>query len=206
MSVILGKKLGMTSVFNDKGDLVPCTVIEAGPCPIVQVKTKDSDGYDALKIGYGVIRTDKVTKPVAGQFKKAGAVPTRILKEFRNVRGEYNVGDAITVTAFTKGDVIKATGTSKGKGFQGVVRRHHFSGVGMQTHGQADRQRAPGSIGASSFPSRVFKGQRMAGRMGGKKTTVRNLKIVDVMPDSNLILVSGSIPGAINSVVELIKM
>ncbi|HRE57429.1 MAG TPA: 50S ribosomal protein L3 [Candidatus Kapabacteria bacterium] len=206
MSVILGKKLGMTSVFNEKGDLVPCTVVEAGPCPIVKVKTKDSDGYDALQIGYGDSRTDKISKPVAGQFTKAGVTPKRLLKEFRNIQGAYAVGDAITVSAFTKGDTVKAVGTSKGKGFQGVVRRHHFSGVGMQTHGQADRQRAPGSIGASSYPSRVFKGQRMAGRMGGKKTTVRNLKIVDIMPDSNLILVSGSIPGAINSVVELIKM
>jgi large subunit ribosomal protein L3 len=206
MSVILGKKLGMTSVFNEKGDLVPCTVVEAGPCPIVKVKTKDSDGYDALQIGYGDSRTDKISKPVAGQFSKAGVAPARMLKEFRNIRGVYAVGEAITVSAFTKGDTVKAVGTSKGKGFQGVVRRHHFSGVGMQTHGQADRQRAPGSIGASSYPSRVFKGQRMAGRMGGKKTTVRNLKIVDVMPDSNLILVSGSIPGAINSVVELIRM
>ena len=206
MSVILGKKLGMTSVFNEKGDLVPCTVVEACPCPIVKVKTKDSDGYDALQIGYGDSRTDKISKPVAGQFTKAGVTPKRLLKEFRNIQGAYAVGDAITVSAFTKGDTVKAVGTSKGKGFQGVVRRHHFSGVGMQTHGQADRQRAPGSIGASSYPSRVFKGQRMAGRMGGKKTTVRNLKIVDIMPDSNLILVSGSIPGAINSVVELIKM
>jgi len=206
MSVILGKKLGMTSVFNEKGDLVPCTVVEAGPCPIVKVKTKDSDGYDALQIGYGDSRTDKISKPVAGQFTKAGVTPKRLLKEFRNIQGAYAVGDAITVSAFTKGDTVKAVGTSKGKGFQGVVRRHHFSGVGMQTHGQADRQRAPGSIGASSYPSRVFKGQRMAGRMGGKKTPVRNLKIVDIMPDSNLILVSGSIPGAINSVVELIKM
>ena len=155
MSVILGKKLGMTSVFNEKGDLVPCTVVEAGPCPIVKVKTKDSDGYDALQIGYGDSRTDKISKPVAGQFTKAGVTPKRLLKEFRNIQGAYAVGDAITVSAFTKGDTVKAVGTSKGKGFQGVVRRHHFSGVGMQTHGQADRQRAPGSIGASSYPSQI---------------------------------------------------
>lgn len=205
MSAILGRKIGMTSIFTDDGVHIPCTVIEAGPCPIVQVKTRDNDGYDAIQLGFGEIKLKRVNKPLLGHFKKAKINPTRYLREFRNISIDLKPGDVVTVEQFSKGDKIKVTGTSKGRGFQGVVKRHHFGGVGMTTHGQSDRPRAPGSIGSSSYPSRVFKGLRMAGRMGGKRTTIRNLVIVDVLPDRNLMLVKGSVPGAINSLLEIIK-
>lgn len=205
MSAILGRKIGMTSIFTDDGVHIPCTVIEAGPCPIVQVKTRDNDGYDAIQLGFGEIKLKRVNKPLLGHFKKAKVNPTRYLREFRNISIDLKPGDVVTVEQFSKGDKIKVTGTSKGRGFQGVVKRHHFGGVGMTTHGQSDRPRAPGSIGSSSYPSRVFKGLRMAGRMGGKRTTIRNLVIVDVLPDRNLMLVKGSVPGAINSLLEIIK-
>lgn len=206
MSAILGRKLGMTSIFTEDGNFVPCTVIEAGPCPVVQVKTKDNDGYDAVQIGYEVISERKVNRPRAGHFAKNGVEPMRYLKEFRQLVDAVNSGDVLTVDAFAVGDKVKVTATSKGKGFQGVVRRHHFGGVGMTTHGQSDRPRAPGSIGSSSYPSRVFKGMRMAGRMGGTRITVRNLQVLQVIPAENLLVVKGSIPGAMNGLVEIVKL
>lgn len=206
MSAILGRKLGMTSIFTEDGAYVPCTVIEAGPCPVVQVRTMDNDGYEAVQIGFGDIAERKVNRPKAGHFAKANVDATRYLKEFRQLANKVAQGEIVTVELFQEGDKIKVSSTSKGKGFQGVVRRHHFGGVGMTTHGQSDRPRAPGSIGSSSYPSRVFKGMRMAGRMGGKRITVRGLQILRVMPESNLLLVKGSVPGAINALVEIVKM
>lgn len=205
MSALLGKKLGMTSVYNEKGDQIPVTVIEAGPCPVVQVKTKSTDGYSAVQIGFGEIAARKINKPLEGHFKKSGVEPVRHLKEFRHLAETLNVGEVLTVEVFQKGDKVKVSGTGKGRGFQGVVKRHHFGGVGMATHGQSDRPRAPGSIGSSSYPSRVFKGLRMAGRMGGKRISTRNLEIIDIMPDTNILLVKGNVPGAINSLVEIVK-
>lgn len=206
MSAILGRKLGMTSIFTEDGQFVPVTVIEAGPCPVTQVKTKENDGYDAIQIGFEEVAERKVNKPDAGHFAKAGTPAQRHLKEFRQLVDLVKAGDVVTVENFTTGDKIKVSATSKGKGFQGVVRRHHFGGVGMTTHGQSDRPRAPGSIGSSSYPSRVFKGMRMAGRMGGERITVRNLEILRILPDQNLILVKGSIPGAPNGIVEIVKL
>jgi large subunit ribosomal protein L3 len=196
----------MTSIFTEDGTFVPCTVIEAGPCPVVQIKTKERDGYEAVQIGYESIAERKVNRPRAGHFAKHDVEATRHLKEFRQLVDKVKSGDIVTVESFTEGDKIKVSATSKGKGFQGVVRRHHFGGVGMATHGQSDRPRAPGSIGSSSYPSRVFKGMRMAGRMGGTRISIRNLTILRVMPEQNLILVKGSIPGAMNSVVEIVKL
>ncbi|MBN9398642.1 MAG: 50S ribosomal protein L3 ['Candidatus Kapabacteria' thiocyanatum] len=206
MSAILGRKIGMTSIFTEDGQFVPCTVIEAGPCPVTQVKTMESDGYEAVQIGFGALAERKLNKPKAGHLAKAGTAPVRHLKEFRQLFNKVAVGDVVTVDNFAEGDKIKVSATSKGRGFQGVVKRHHFGGVGMTTHGQSDRPRAPGSIGSSSFPSRVFKGMRMAGRMGGTRITVRNLTIVRVIPGSNLLMVKGSIPGAPNGVVEIVKL
>jgi large subunit ribosomal protein L3 len=206
MSAILGRKLGMTSIFTEDGAFVPGTVIEAGPCPVVQVRTMDNDGYEAVQIGFGEIAERKVNRPKAGHFAKANVDATRYLKEFRQLANKVAQGEIVTVELFQEGDKVKVSSTSKGKGFQGVVRRHHFGGVGMTTHGQSDRPRAPGSIGSSSYPSRVFKGMRMAGRMGGKRITVRGLQILRVMPESNLLLVKGSVPGAINALVEIVKM
>lgn len=205
MSALIGKKLGMTSVYNDKGDQIPVTVIEAGPCPVVQVKTKETDGYVAVQIGFGEIASRKINKPLTGHFKKADVEPTRYLKEFRHLPSTLAVGEVLTVEVFNVGDKVKVSGTGKGRGFQGVVKRHHFGGVGMATHGQSDRPRAPGSIGSSSYPSRVFKGLRMAGRMGGKRISTRNLEIIEIMPDTNILLIKGSVPGAINSFVEIVK-
>lgn len=205
MSALLGRKIGITSIFTETGEYVPCTVIEAGPCPVVLVRTEENDGYDAIQIGFGDIDSRKVNKPMTGQFAKAKSDAKRHLREFRDVK-DFKTGDVVTVEAFAKGDKVKVSGSSKGRGFQGVVKRHHFGGVGMTTHGQSDRQRAPGSIGSSSYPSRVFKGMRMAGRMGGKRTTVRNIEVLRTIPESNLLLVKGSIPGAPNSIVEIVKL
>ena len=206
MSAILGRKLGMTSIYTEDGAFVPCTVLEAGPCPVVQVKTKENDGYDAVQIGFESIEERKVNRPDAGHFAKNGVAPVRLLKEFKQLVDRVKSGDVITVESFVVGDKVKVSATSKGKGFQGVVRRHHFGGVGMATHGQSDRPRAPGSIGSSSYPSRVFKGMKMAGRMGGERITVRNLTVMMVVPDENLIIVKGSVPGAHNAVVEIVKL
>jgi large subunit ribosomal protein L3 len=207
MNGLLGKKLGMTSVFDDAGQVIPCTVIEAGPCFVTQVKTVDRDGYDAIQIGFDEKPERLTTKPLNGHFAKAKVKPSRIVREFRgNGSTEFQPGQEIKVSSvFTKGDTVAVIGTSKGRGFQGVVKRHHFGG-GFRTHGQSDRERAPGSIGSSSHPSRVFKGMRMAGRMGGSQVTVRNLKVVGVIEDSNLLLVKGSVPGAINGYLEIHKL
>jgi large subunit ribosomal protein L3 len=206
MTGILGKKIGMTSIFDENGESIPCTVIEAGPCTVVQIKTKERDGYEALQLGYEEKKANLVTKPAAGHFKKAGAKPTRMMREFRGFDvTKFTIGAEIRVEAlFTKGDIVSVQGTSKGRGFQGVVKRHHFGG-GFRTHGQSDRERAPGSIGSSSYPSRVFKGMLMAGRMGGETVTVKNLRVVQVIEESNLLLIRGSVPGFNNSYVAIHK-
>ena len=205
-AVILGKKIGMTSLYDDSGVQVPCTVIEAGPCTVVQVKTKDNDGYNAVQIGFEDIADRKVRKPLKGHFSKAKVAPKRYVQEVRldDDAAETKTGDTIDVSAFTSGDTVSVTGVTKGKGFQGGVRRHGFGG-GVRTHGQSDRLRAPGSIGSSSYPARVYKGMRMAGRMGGKQLTVRNLVVVKVIPESNLLLIRGAVPGAINGLVKISK-
>jgi large subunit ribosomal protein L3 len=207
MTGLLGKKIGMTSIFDDAGQVIPCTVIEAGPCVVTQVKTKDKDGYEAVQLGFEERPARVTNKPMAGHFAKANSKPQRIVREFRgNGAAEVQPGQEIKVdTVFAKGDLVAVVGTSKGKGFQGVVKRHHFGG-GFRTHGQSDRERAPGSVGSSSHPSRVFKGQRMAGRMGGERVTVRNLKVVGIIPDSNLLLIRGSVPGAVNGYLEIRKI
>jgi len=206
VSGFLGKKIGMTSIFDDNGQMIPCTIIEAGPCYVTQVKTKDRDGYDAVQLGFDEIKERLVNKPMKGHFKKVGVKPLRLLLEFRNFNGtQYELGQELRVDAFQQGDVVDVTGRSKGRGFQGVVKRHHFGGVGMTTHGQSDRVRAPGSIGASSYPSRVMKGRRMAGRMGGDRVTVKNLMVLKVIAESNILIVKGSVPGAINSYLEIVK-
>ncbi len=207
MTGLLGKKLGMTSIFDESGQVIPCTVIEAGPCFVTQIKTKERDGYEAVQLGFDEKKERLVTKPLAGHFAKANAKAQRIVREFRgNGVAELQPGQEIKVDkVFSKGDTVSVIGTSKGRGFQGVVKRHHFGG-GFRTHGQSDRERAPGSIGSSSYPSRVFKGLRMAGRMGGEQVTVRNLKVVGIIPDSNLLLVRGSVPGAINGYLEIHKV
>lgn len=203
---ILGKKIGMTSVFDEKGKMIPCTVIEAGPCFVTQIKTKENDGYEAVQLAFDEKRERSVNKPVKGHFDKAGLKAKKVVKEFKGFDlSQFKLGDEIKVDSlFSSGDVISVTGTSKGRGFQGVVKRHHFGG-GFRTHGQSDRERAPGSIGSSSYPSRVFKGMLMAGRMGGEKITVKNLTVVKVIPESNLLLVQGSVAGHNNSYVEIYK-
>lgn len=206
MSGIIGRKLGMSNIFNAAGDLLPVTVVKAGPCRIVSVRTKEKDGYDALQLGFEEKKEKNVTKPVAGQFKKNNLNASAFLKEFRfSSVDEFKIGDELKVDLFTEGEKIKVRGRSKGKGFQGVMKRHGFGGVGGTTHGQSDRLRAPGSIGSSSYPSRVFKGQRMAGRKGYENTTVSNLTVVKIIPDENLIFIKGAVPGSINSIIELIK-
>jgi large subunit ribosomal protein L3 len=207
MAALLGRKIGMTGIFNEQGVYVPCTLIEAGPCTVVQVRTKETDGYEALQVGFGSRREKNLTNAEKGHINKAGVAPARVLREFRSYDiANYKPGDVINVAdIFAVGDKVRVSGTGKGHGFQGVVKRHHFGGVGMRTHGQSDRQRAPGSIGGSSYPSRVFPGTRMAGRMGGKRISVRNLQVVAVLADSNVLVVKGSIPGAPNSIVEITK-
>lgn len=203
---LIGKKIGMSSIFSAEGELIPVTVIQAGPCKIANIRTTEKDGYTALQLTYGEKKEKNITKPVLGQYKKNNLTPAKVLKEFRTESiSEYKVGDELKVDLFKEGEKIKVKGRSKGKGFQGVMKRHGFGGVGGTTHGQSDRLRAPGSIGASSYPSRVFKGQRMAGRTGFEFVTVSNLKVVKVLPEENLILVKGAVPGSINSYVELLK-
>lgn len=206
MSGIIGRKMGMSSVYNNDGNIVPVTVIQAGPCQVVTIKTAEKDGYQALQLGFGSRKEKNISKPVLGQYKKNNLTPSYILKEFRfSEISNYKIGDEIKVDFFKEGEKIKIRSKSKGKGFQGVMRRHGFSGVGGTTHGQSDRLRAPGSIGSSSYPSRVFKGQRMAGRMGYENVTISNLSVVKILPEQNLILVKGAVPGSINTIVELIK-
>jgi large subunit ribosomal protein L3 len=198
--------MGMSSVYNNDGNIVPVTVIQAGPCQVVTIKTADKDGYQALQLGFGSRKEKNISKPVLGQYKKNNLTPSYILKEFRFPEiSNYKIGDEIKVDFFKEGEKIKVRSKSKGKGFQGVMRRHGFGGVGGTTHGQSDRLRAPGSIGSSSYPSRVFKGQRMAGRMGYDNVTISNLSVVKILPEQNLILVKGAVPGSINTIVELIK-
>jgi large subunit ribosomal protein L3 len=205
MKGIIGKKIGMTSIFDTAGKQTACTIIEAGPCTVTQVKTKDTDGYTALQLAYGDKNEKHTTKPEQGHFAKSGGVAKKILKEFREFSLEKNIGEEITCEIFAEGDKVDVVGTTKGKGFQGVVKRHGFSGVGQQSHGQHDRQRAPGSIGNSSDASRVFKGVRMAGRMGNDRVKARGLKILKVFPEKNYILVTGSVPGHNGSIVYIQK-
>ncbi len=195
MNTILGKKLGMTRIFREDGTAVPVTVIEAGPCPVVAIRTRDKHGYNAYQIGFGSRREKLINKPLGGHFKAAGVEPTRYVREVRvDELGDHKVGDRFTVEMFREGQKVDVTGVSRGLGFAGVMKRHNFSGANM-THGQSDRQRAPGSVGASSYPSRVFRGQRMAGRMGGQQKTVVGLQVVRVIPEENLLLVKGAVPG-----------
>ena len=205
MSGLLGKKIGMTSIYDETGRNIPVTVIQAGPCIVTQVRTKEKDGYDAIQLAYDDIPERKVNKPLLGHFKKAGTEPKRIMAEFTRFEEGHrkNFGEVLTVEVFEEGEFIDVSGTSKGKGFQGVIRRHNFGGVGDATHGQHNRLRAPGSLGASSFPSRVFKGMRMAGHLGSRKVKVLNLKIMKIIPEKNLILLKGAVPGAIGSYLKL---
>jgi large subunit ribosomal protein L3 len=196
MPGLIGKKIGMTSVFSVEGRNIPCTVIEAGPCTVSQVRTIEKDGYEAIQLGFLDKKEKHATKPEIGHFKKAGSAPKKKVVEFSGFGDDVKLGDIITVDMLEPSDFIDVTGLSKGKGFQGVVRRHGFGGVGESTHGQHNRLRAPGSVGASSYPSRVFKGMRMAGRMGGAKITVQNLEVLKVIPENNLLIVKGSVPGA----------
>ncbi|HEY6083451.1 MAG TPA: 50S ribosomal protein L3 [Chitinophagaceae bacterium] len=201
MKGILGKKVGMTSIFEPDGRQTACTIIEAGPCVVTQVKTPDTDGYSALQIAFGDKKEKNTPKAAKNHFAKANTAPRRFVQEIRNSVIEKALGEVITCEIFAEGEKVDVVGTTKGKGFQGVVKRHGFSGVGEATHGQHDRQRAPGSVGGSSYPSRVFKGMRMAGRLGGDNVKVKGLKIVKIFPDKNYILVSGSVPGHNGSIV-----
>ncbi len=210
MSGIIGKKIGMTTIYDEEGKSVPCTLIEAGPCVITHVKNEASDGYTAVQLGFGERKEKHASKAAVGHCKRASTTPKAKLVEFRNFRAEFEdqvaIGNSVTAgDVFAEGDFVDAIGKSKGKGFQGVVKRHGFGGVGQATHGQHNRQRAPGSIGACSFPSRVFKGMRMAGRMGGDRVKLLNLRIMKIYPENNMVLVSGSVPGAKNSYVVLEK-
>lgn len=205
MKGIIGKKIGMTSIFTPDGKQHACTIIEAGPCIVSQLKTKDSDGYSAVQLAYGDKRERHVNKSEAGHFAKASASAKRVVKEFRDFSIEKSLGESVTCEIFSEGEKVDVVGTSKGKGFQGVVKRHGFSGVGEQSHGQHDRQRAPGSIGNSSDASRVFKGMRMAGRMGGDRVKSKSLKVLRIFSDKNYILVSGSVPGHNGSIVLIQK-
>jgi len=197
MPGIIGKKIGMTSVFSADGKNVPCTVIEAGPCIVTQIKSVATDGYEAVQLAFDEKKEKNTSQPELGHFKKASTTPKRKLVEFDGYETAFKLGDAITLTdVLDDNSFVNITGISKGKGFQGVVKRHGFSGVGGQTHGQHNRLRAPGSVGSSSFPSRVFKGMRMAGRTGGDNVKVENLKVLKIIPESNLLIVKGSVPGA----------
>ena len=204
MPGLLGKKIGRTSVFSE-GKNIPCTVIEVGPCVVNQVKTVETDGYEAVQVGFMDKKEKHTTKPEAGHFKKAGVTPKRHLAEFNGFDTEYKPGDQIDVNLFADAAYVNVVGTSKGKGFQGVVKRHGFGGVGQTTHGQHNRLRAPGSIGACSYPARVFKGTRMAGQLGNQRVTVQNLQVLKVMPEHNLLVIKGSVPGCKGSIVIIEK-
>lgn len=206
MAGIIGRKIGMTSVFSVEGKNVPCTVIEAGPCVVTQVKTVETDGYDALQLAYGDVKEKNVTKAEFGHFKKAGVTPRKKVVEFKNTYQEtFELGQTIDVSIFHENDFVDVVGISKGKGFQGVVKRHNFRGVNDATHGQHNRLRAPGSLGASSWPSRVMKGMRMAGRDGGKTITIENLLVMKIIPEKNILVVKGSVPGAKGSYIMIRK-
>ncbi len=205
MSGLIGKKVGMTSIFDENGKNLPCTVIQAGPCVVTQVRTEEVDGYSALQLGFDDKAEKRANKSELGHSKKAGTSPKKKVVEFKGFEGEFKLGDTIGVDLFKEGEFVDVIGTSKGKGFQGVVKRHGFAGVGQATHGQHNRLRAPGSIGAGSDPSRVFKGMRMAGRMGGERVTVQNLKVLKVVPEKNLIVVKGCVPGHNNAYITIEK-
>ena len=205
MSGLIGKKIGMTSIFDDSGMNVPCTVIEAGPCIVTQVRTDEIDGYNALQLGFDDKAEKNAVKAEKGHFKKAGSTVKRKVIEFQGYDKEYKIGDSIKVDHFEEGEFVDVSGISKGKGFQGVVKRHGFAGVGQATHGQHNRLRAPGSIGAASYPARVFKGMKMAGRMGGEKVKVMNLRVLKVVPEKNLLVLKGCVPGHKNSYLTIEK-
>src|SRR6476661_7394190 len=205
MKSIIGKKVGMTSIFDSNGKQTAVTIIEAGPCVVTQKKTVETDGYNALQIAFGDKKEKHSLKSEVSHFAKANTAPKKVVREIRDSETDKNVGETITVDIFAEGDSVAVVGTTKGKGFQGVVKRHGFSGVGEASHGQHDRSRAPGSIGGSSYPSRVFKGMRMAGRMGGDRVKTKGLKVVKIFPEKNYILISGSVPGHNGSIVLIQK-
>ena len=205
MSGLIGRKIGMTSIFDENGKNIPCTVIEAGPCVVAQVRTKEVDGYSALQLGFDNKAEKRANKAELGHIKKAASSPKKKIIEFRDFEGEYKLGDTLGVDLFLEGEFVDVVGTSKGKGFQGVVKRHGFKGVGQSTHGQHNRLRAPGSIGAASYPARVFKGMRMAGRMGTDRVTVQNLRVLKIVLEKNLIVVKGCVPGHKNAYVTIQK-
>jgi large subunit ribosomal protein L3 len=207
MSGIIGKKIGMTSVFGANGKYIPCTVIEAGPCVVTQVKTLEKDGYASVQLAFGEKKEKHTSSAMKGHFAKASTTPKRKIVEFKEFDGEKNLGETVTVEVFAEGDFVDVAGTSKGKGWQGVVKRHGFSGVGHanKSHGQHDRERAPGSLGASSWPSRVFKGMRMGGRMGGDRVKTQNLEVIKVIAEKNLLIIKGSVAGAKGSFVTIEK-
>ncbi|MCR9172014.1 MAG: 50S ribosomal protein L3 [bacterium] len=205
MPGIIGRKIGMTSVYSAEGKAMPCTVIEAGPCVVTQVKTQDRDGYEAIQLGFGERKEKNTPNALKGHFKKAKTTPKTDLAEFDGFDTELNLGDTVGVDIFEEGEYVSVVGTSKGKGFQGVVKRHNFGGVGQATHGQHNRMRAPGSIGAASYPARVFKGMRMAGQMGNARVKIENLEVLKVLADKNLLLVKGSVPGPKGSTVTIEK-
>lgn len=205
MAGLIGRKLGMTSLYDENGKYVACTVLEVGPCVVTQVKTPEKDGYAAIQVAYGEAKEKNTPKPLLGHFKKAKTTPKRVVAEFKNYKDEWKLGDVITVDIFKDDKFVDVIGITKGKGFQGVVKRHGFGGVGERTHGQHNRQRHPGSIGASSYPSRVFKGLRMAGRDGGKQVKAINLKVMKIFPDKNIMVVKGSVPGHKGSFVKILK-
>jgi large subunit ribosomal protein L3 len=204
MPGIIGRKVGMTSIYSAEGKAMPCTVIEAGPCVVTQVKTQDRDGYEAIQLGFGDRKEKNTPNALKGHFKKANTTPKSKLVEFKGF-GNVNLGDLVNVDIFEEGEYVSIAGTSKGKGFQGVVKRHGFAGVGQATHGQHNRLRAPGSIGACSYPARVFKGMRMGGQMGNKRVVAENLEILKILGDKNLLVVKGSIPGSKGSTVTILK-
>jgi len=205
MAGIIGKKVGMTSIFDAEGKNIPCTVVEAGPCVVTQVKSVGTDGYEAIQLSFGEKKEKNTPAPMVGHFKKANTTPKREVIEFTNFDQEFTIGDVVKCDIFQEGDFCEVSGTSKGKGFQGVVKRHNFGGVGGSTHGQHDRQRAPGSLGASSWPSRVMKGMRMAGHKGNSRVKPQNLVIVKVLPEQNLLFIKGAIPGHKGSIVTVLK-
>ena len=205
MPGLLGKKIGMTSVFSAEGKNIPCTVIEVGPCVVTQVKSVEKDGYAAVQLGYQEAKEKNTSAPMKGHFQKAGTTPKRHLAEFTEFEEELNLGDTLTVDFFADAAYVDVIATSKGRGFQGVVKRHGFGGVGQATHGQDDRLRKPGSIGACSYPAKVFKGLRMGGQMGNQRVTTHNLQVLKVIPEHNLLLVKGSVPGYNGSIVSVLK-
>ncbi|MEP0132463.1 MAG: 50S ribosomal protein L3 [Eudoraea sp.] len=205
MSGLIGKKVGMTSIFDDNGKNIPCTVIEAGPCVVTQVRTEEVDGYNALQLGFDDKAEKRANKAEMGHFKKAGSSTKKKVVEFRDFEGDFKLGETVGVDVFVEGEYVDVSATSKGKGFQGVVKRHGFAGVGQATHGQHNRLRAPGSIGAASYPARVFKGMKMAGRMGGGRVTVQNLRVLKVVPEKNLLVLKGCVPGHKNAYLTIEK-